>query len=119
MDLVFERKPRTEQAKRLSFSTRRKGRPLWLVVLKITMPICMIGNLLGMLIMIDAMIMLFYLVIILLMLWLLLALLMLMVEIGLGVIMLCLMHLGELAMVLLLFSILAILPLYFYVRMQK
>jgi hypothetical protein len=42
-----------------------------------------------------------------------------MVEIGLGVIMLCLMRLGELAMVLLLFSILAILPLYFYVRMQK
>jgi hypothetical protein len=53
------------------------------------------------------------------MLWLLLALLMLMVEIGLGVIMLCLMRLGELAMVLLLFSILAIPPLYFYVRMQK
>jgi hypothetical protein len=43
----------------------------------------------------------------------------LMVEIGLGVIMLCLMRLGEFAMVLLLFSILAMLPLYFYVRMQK
>jgi hypothetical protein len=83
------------------------------------MLICMIGNLLGMLIMIDAMIMLFYLVIILLMLWLLLALLMLMVEIGLGVIMLCLMRLGELAMVLLLFSTLAILPLNFFLRMQK
>jgi hypothetical protein len=79
----------------------------------------MIGNLLGMLIMIDAMIMLFYLVIILLMLWLLLALLMLMVEIGLGGIMLCLMRLGEFAIVLLLFTILAILHLYFHVRMQK
>jgi hypothetical protein len=76
-------------------------------------------NLLGMLIMTNAMIMLFYLVIILLMLWLLLAPLMIMVEIGLGVIMLCLMRLGEFAMVLLLFTILAILPLYFHVKMQK
>jgi hypothetical protein len=76
-------------------------------------------NLLGMLIRIDAMIMLFYLVIILLMLWLLLAPLVIMVEIGLGIIMLCLMHLGEFAMVLLLSTILAILPLYFHVKMQK
>jgi hypothetical protein len=48
-----------------------------------------------------------------------LVLLLFMVELGLGVIMLCLMRLGELAIVLLLFSIRAILPLYFYVRMQK
>jgi hypothetical protein len=44
---------------------------------------------------------------------------MLMVKIGLGIIMMCIMRLGELAMVLLLFSILATLPLFFYVRMQK
>jgi hypothetical protein len=50
---------------------------------------------------------------------LLLALLMIMVEIGLGVIIPCLMHLGESAIVLLLFTRLAILPLYFHVRMQK
>jgi hypothetical protein len=83
------------------------------------MPIFMIENLLGMLIMIDAMIMLFYLVIILLMLWVLLAPLMIMVEIGLGVIMVCLMRLGEFAMVLPLFTILAILPLYFHVKNAK
>jgi hypothetical protein len=59
MDLVFKRKPRTQQAKGLSFSTRRKGRPRWLVVLKRTMPIFMILNSLVMLIMIDAMIALF------------------------------------------------------------
>jgi hypothetical protein len=63
------------------------------------MPIFMIGNLL--VVMIDAMIMLSYLVIIFLMLWLRLALLMLMVEIGLGIIMLCSMRLGKCAMVLL------------------
>jgi hypothetical protein len=72
-----------------------------------------------MLIMIDDMIMLFYLVIILLILWLLLAPLMIMVEIDLGIIMMCLMRLGEFAMVLLLFTILAILPLYFHVKIQK
>jgi hypothetical protein len=88
-------------------------------VLKGTMPIFMIGNLIVVLIMIDAMIMLFYLVIIFLMLWLLLALLMLMVEIGLGIIMLCLMRLGECAMVLLLFTVLVMLPLYFCARMQN
>jgi hypothetical protein len=44
---------------------------------------------------------------------------MLMVEIGLDGIMLCLMRLGEFAIVLLLFTILVILPLYFHVRMQK
>jgi hypothetical protein len=83
------------------------------------MHIFMIENLLCMLIMIDAMIMLFYLFIILLVLWLLLAPLMIMIEIGLGVSMMCLMYLGEFAMVLLLFTILAILPLYFNIRMQK
>jgi membrane protein implicated in regulation of membrane protease activity len=42
-----------------------------------------------------------------------------MVEVGLGEIMLCLMCLGECAMDLLLFIILAILLLYFHVRTQK
>jgi hypothetical protein len=46
-------------------------------------------------------------------------LLMHMVEIGLGVIMLCLMRLGKLAMVLLLSIMLAVLPLYFFAKMQK
>jgi hypothetical protein len=101
-------------SKGLPFSTRRKGRPLWLVVHKRTMPTCMIGNLL-----VYAMIMLFYLVIICLMLWLLLALLMLMVEIGLGIIMLCLMRLGKFVIVLLLFTMLVMLLLYFHVRMQR
>jgi hypothetical protein len=42
-----------------------------------------------------------------------------MVEVGLGEIMLCLMRLGECAMDLLLFIMLAILLLYFHVRTQK
>jgi hypothetical protein len=42
-----------------------------------------------------------------------------MVEVGLGEIMLCLMCLGECAMDLLPFIMLAILLLYFHVRMQK
>jgi hypothetical protein len=79
----------------------------------------MLGNLLGMLIMIDPMIMLFYLVIILLMLWFLLALLMLMIEIGLGVIMSCLMRLGEIAIVLLLSIILVMLLLCCHAKIQK
>jgi hypothetical protein len=81
-------------------------------------PIFMVGNFLGMLIMIDAMIMLFYLVIILLMLWLLLALLMFMVGVGLGEIML-LMPLGKCAINLLRFFMRATLLLYFHVKMQK
>jgi hypothetical protein len=44
---------------------------------------------------------------------------MLMVEIGLGVIMLCPMHLGKFAMVLLLFIMPTILRLCFHVKMQK
>jgi membrane protein implicated in regulation of membrane protease activity len=76
----------------------------------------MIGNLVGMLIMIEAMIMLLMMIH---MLCLHLVLLLFMVEVGLGEIMLLLMPLEKFAIVLLLFSILAILPLYFYVRMQK
>jgi hypothetical protein len=76
----------------------------------------MIGNLLVVLIIIDLMIML---LIIIHMLCLHLVPLLFRVEVGLGEIMLCLMRLGECAMVLLLFTILAMLPLYFYVRMQK
>jgi hypothetical protein len=117
--LGFRKETKNLTSQRTPVLNKEKGRPLWLVVLKRIMSIFMIENLLGMLIMIDAMIMPFYLVIILLMLWLVLAPLMIMVEIGLGVIMLCLMHLGEFAMVLLLFTILAIHPLYFHVKMQK
>jgi hypothetical protein len=76
----------------------------------------MIGNLLVVLIIIDVMIML---LIKIHMLCLHLVPLLFMVEVGLGEIMLCLMRLEEFAMVLLLFSILAKLPLYFYIRMQK
>jgi hypothetical protein len=72
-----------------------------------------------MLIMIGAIIMPLYLFTTILMLWLLLALLMLMVKIGLGVIMLCLMRLGEIAIDLLLSIMLAILPLCFHIKMQK
>jgi hypothetical protein len=35
MDLVFKGKPRTQQVIGLPFSTRRKGRLLWLVVSKV------------------------------------------------------------------------------------
>jgi hypothetical protein len=80
------------------------------------MPIFMIGNILGMLIMIDVMIMLLILIHIL---CLHLAPLLFMVEEGLGEIMLCLMRLGECAMDLLLFIMLAILLLYFHIRTQK
>jgi hypothetical protein len=45
--------------------------------------------------------------------------LLIMVEVGLGEIMLLLMHLGKFAMVLLLSIMLAMLPLYFYAKMQK
>ena len=48
-----------------------------------------------------------------------LALLLCMVEVGLGEVMLCLMCLGECAMNLLPFTMLAILHLRFYVRMKK
>jgi hypothetical protein len=71
------------------------------------------------LIMIGVMILLFYLFINIIMLWLFPALLMLMVEIGLGVIMLCPMHLGKFAMVLLLFIMPTILRLCFHVKMPK
>jgi hypothetical protein len=80
------------------------------------MPIFMIGNMLGMLIRIDVMIML---LIMIHMLCFHLAPLLLMVEVGLGEIMFCLMRLGQCAMDLLLFIILAILLLYFHVRTQK
>jgi hypothetical protein len=78
--------------------------PLWLVVPKRIMPIIMIGNILGILIMIDAMIML---LIMIHMLWLHLAPLLFMVEVGLGEIMLCLTCLGECAMDLLPFIMLS------------
>jgi hypothetical protein len=75
----------------------------------------MIGNILGMLIMIDVMIMLLMIH----MLCLHLVPLLFMVEVGLGEIMLCIMRLGKCAMDLLPFTMLAILHLYFHVRTQK
>jgi hypothetical protein len=80
------------------------------------MPIFMIGNILGILIMMDVMIML---LIVIHMLCLPLALLLFMVEVGLEEIMLCLMCLGKCAMNPLLFFMLATLLLYFHVRMKK
>jgi hypothetical protein len=79
------------------------------------MPI-FIGNILGILIMMDVMIML---LIVIHMLCLPLALLLFMVEVGLEEIMLCLMCLGKCAMNPLLFFMLATLLLYFHVRMKK
>jgi hypothetical protein len=84
------------------------------------MPISMIGNSLVMLIMIDAMITLVLIMLhLILMLCLHLVPLLFMVEVGLGEIMFLLMHLGKFTMDLLLFTMLAMLPLYFYARMQK
>jgi hypothetical protein len=71
------------------------------------------------LIIIGVLIMLLYLFIMIHMLCLHQALLMQMVEIGLGVIMLCLMRLGEIATVILLSIMLAMLLLYFHAKMQK
>jgi hypothetical protein len=77
-------------------------------------------NSLVMLIMIDAMIALFLMMLhLILMLCSHLVPLLFMVEEDLDVIMLCLMRLGKLAMVLLLSIMLAMLPLYFYAKMQK
>jgi hypothetical protein len=79
------------------------------------MPLFMIGKLLVVLIIIGVMIML----LIIHTLCLSLVLLLFMVEVGLGKIMLCLMCLGECAMNLPLFIMLATLLLYFHVKMQK
>jgi hypothetical protein len=80
------------------------------------MPIFMIGNLLVILVIMDVMIIL---LIMTHMLCLHLVLLLFMVEVGLGEIMLCLMLLGECAIDLLLFIMLAILLSHFHIRMQK
>jgi hypothetical protein len=87
-------------------------------MIKRNMPIFML-MLRKFLIIIGVMIMLLYLFIMIHMLCLHQALLMHMIEIGLGVIMLCLMRLENLAMDLLLSIMLAMLPLYFYVKMRK
>jgi hypothetical protein len=51
MGLAFERKPRTKQTKGIPFPSRRKGRPLWLIVLKgIMLSSIVIENFLEMLI---------------------------------------------------------------------
>ena len=98
----------------LLFSTRRKGRLLWLVVLKgIMLSFIMIEDILGKLIGVMIIMLLIH------MLCLPLALLLCMVEVGLGEIMLCIMCLGECVMNLPLFTMLAILLLYLHVKMQK
>jgi hypothetical protein len=79
------------------------------------MHLFMIGKLLVVLIKIGVMIML----LIIHMLCLPLVLLLFMIEAGLGKIMLCLMFLGKCAKNLQLFFMLAILRLYFHVKMQK
>jgi vacuolar-type H+-ATPase subunit I/STV1 len=99
--LGFRKETKNLTSQRLSFSTRRKGRPLWLVVPKRIMPIFMIGNILGILIMMDVMIML---LIVIHMLCLPQDLLLFMVEVGLEEIVFCLMCLGKCAMNPLLFS---------------
>jgi hypothetical protein len=84
------------------------------------MPIFMIGNLLVVLIMIGAMITLSLMILhLILMLCSHLVPLLFMVEVGLGEIMLLLMLLGKFAMDLLLFIILAILPLYFHLKCKS
>jgi hypothetical protein len=79
------------------------------------MSIFMIGNILGMIIMIDVTIMLLMIH----MLCLHLVPLLFMVEVDLEEIMLCIMHLGKWAMDLLPFTMLVMLLLFFHVRMQK
>jgi hypothetical protein len=74
-ELGFRKETKNITSQRTSIPNKEKGKTPMTSSSQKTMPIFMIGNLLGMLIMIDAMIMLFYRVIILLMLWLLLALL--------------------------------------------
>jgi hypothetical protein len=56
--LGFRRETKNLTSQRLPFSTRRKGRPLWLVVLKGTMLLFMIGKLLVVLIIIRVIFML-------------------------------------------------------------
>jgi hypothetical protein len=119
--LGFRKETKNLTSQRTSgLSTRRKGRLLWLVFLKRTMPIFMIRNLLVVLIIIGFMIILFLMMLhLILMLCVNLALHMLMVEIGLGIIMLCLMRLGKHALVLILFIMRVMLLLYFYAKMPK
>jgi hypothetical protein len=95
------------------FSPRRKGRPLWLVVLKGIMPLFMIGKLL---VIIRVMLILLTMIH---MLCLPLAPLLCMVEVGLGEIRLCLICLRKYAMNPLLFFMLATLLIFFHVRMQR
>jgi hypothetical protein len=118
--LGFQKETKNLTNQRTSVLNKEKGKALWLVVLKRTMPIFMIGNSLVMLIIIDAMIVLVLMMLhLILMLCLHLVPLLFMVEIGLGEIMFLLMLLGKFTMDLLLFTMLAMLPLCFYARMQK
>jgi hypothetical protein len=118
--LGFQKETKNLTNQRTSVLNKEKGKALWLVVLKRTMPIFMIGNSLVMLIIIDAMIVLVLMMLhLILMLCLHLVPLLFMVEIGLGEIMFLLMLLGKFIMDLLLFTMPAMLPLCFYARMQK
>jgi hypothetical protein len=106
--LGFRKETKNLTSQRTSILNKEKGKALWLLVLKRTMPIFMIGNSLVMLIIIGVMIML---LIMIHMLCLHLVLLLFMVEVGLGEIMLPLMLLEKFAMDQLLFIMLAMLPL--------
>jgi hypothetical protein len=119
--LGFRKETKNLTSQRTSgLNKEKKGRPLWLVVLKRTMPIFMIKNSLVMLIMIDAMIVLFLMILhLILMLCSHQVPLLFMVEVGLGETMLFLMHLGKFAMDLLLFIMPAMLRLCFHVKMRK
>jgi hypothetical protein len=113
--LGFRKEVKNLTSKGLPFPTRRKGRLLWLVILKGTMPLFMIEKLLIVLIIIGVMIMM----LLIHMLCLPLVLLLFMVEVGLGKIILCIMCIGKRVINLLLFLMLATLRLYFHVRMKK
>jgi hypothetical protein len=118
--LGFRKETKNLTSQRTSGLNKEKGKALWLVVLKRTMPIFMIGNSLVMFIMIDAMIVLFLTILhLILMLCLHQVPLLFMVEVGLGETMLLLMHLGKFAMDLLLFIMPAMLHLCFHVKMKK
>jgi hypothetical protein len=118
--LGFRKETKNLTSQRTSGLNKEKGKALWLVVLKRTMPIFMIGNSLVMFIMIDAMIVLFLTILhLILMLCSHQVPLLFMVEVGLGETMLLLMHLGKFAMDLLLFIMPAMLHLCFHVKMKK
>jgi hypothetical protein len=118
--LGFRKETNNLTSQRTFGLNKEKGKAPMAIVLKRTMPIIMTRSLLVVLIMIGAMIILFIMMLnLILMPCSHLIPLLFMVEVDLGEIMLLLMHLVKLVMVLLLFIMLAMLRLYFHVKMQK